>query len=173
MKDLYNIIKNSNVSHCETYSLLIQLYDIDIVNFIMYDMYGYKYDPNNDDILKLKNHRVGQEEFRDGLIKRYKKCIITNDNASVCEACHIIPYEICKNYKIDNGLLLTASIHKLFDNYELTIDDKTHKVRLNNGKKFNNYQKYDGMFIKGISKQTSSYLAEHNKDFKDKQSFLR
>ena len=65
---------------------------------------------------------VLQNAFRDGLINRFNKCIISNMHFDVCEACHIIPFSESKSFDIDNGLLLNCILHKLFDNYEFSIN---------------------------------------------------
>ena len=147
----------------EVYLLAIQKYDIDIVKFILYDKYGFE--PTIDDIdlddIRDQIKRIGQKEFRLKIIKKYKRCIITQDFADICEACHIVPYNECKSYNIDNGLLLTASLHKLFDNYMMTIDAITHCVKMKN--KNHSYAKYDKMHIPNLSPKTSEYLAVHNK----------
>lgn len=163
MTSTLDYIKNSKYNHDDTFFVATQLYDSDIVKFIMYDLYGYE--PDGMDELTMQNYRNGQLEFRDALIKRYKTCIITDDESDICEACHIVPYSECKNYKIDNGLLLSASLHKLFDKYALTIDALTHKVMIKDTNLYENYKRYDGKKIKNISKQTEIYLSYHNKKY--------
>lgn len=179
MVDIVQYVTDNNVSLHATYSTAIQMYDKDIIDFLMYDIYRYDRSTMNtlndiDDLNNLNNlnnlddqlsehkYRVGQEDFRDGLIRRYGRCMITGDEPSVCEACHIIPHKEGTNYKIDNGLFLSASIHKLFDTKQLTIDGTTHKVVLLNPLKHANYKKYDGMYIKELTEQTAEYLTIHN-----------
>lgn len=143
------------------YLNLIQIYDIDIVKFVLYDKYGFEPNEPNIESIQDQINRIGQEEFRSKLIQRYKRCIVTQDCADICEACHIVPYSICKSYDINNGLLLTASLHKLFDNYDMTIDATTHLIKMKN--KQHSYSKYDKMYVHNLSKDTSEYLAIHNK----------
>jgi len=94
---------------------------------------------------------------------------ITGDRSTLCEACHIIPYSRSKNYDPYNGLLLTASVHKLFDNYLITICAQTHKVIFspfvleNSG--FERYIQYNGYEICSLSEKTSEYLKDHNHMF--------
>jgi len=69
--------------------------------------------------------RRGQQEFREGL----KRCLITGcDAEEALEAAHIRPY--CKGgtFDIQNGLLLRADIHTLFDLGLIAID--TRKMNL-------------------------------------------
>ena len=81
--------------------------------------------------LQTKEQRLDQDTFRKELIKKYNRCIISNSIDIECEACHIIPYSICKNFDIDNGLLLSSDLHKTFDKYCWSINPKTLKVEIN------------------------------------------
>jgi len=60
--------------------------------------------------------RQGQPEFRDGLYALYGKCMVTGCvDKQVLEACHIVPYSQSHDNSLENGLLLRADIHTLFD----------------------------------------------------------
>lgn len=61
--------------------------------------------------------RRGQSTFRDQLLEAYeRRCAITGSNAiAVLEAAHICPYRGDHTNRVDNGLLLRADIHTLFD----------------------------------------------------------
>ena len=80
---------------------------------------------------QTREQRLDQDSFRKELIKKYNRCIISNSINIECEACHIIPYSICKNFDIDNGLLLSSDLHKTFDKYCWSINPKTLKVEIN------------------------------------------
>ena len=81
--------------------------------------------------LQTKEQRLNQDTFRKEVIKKYNRCIISHSIDIECEACHIIPYSICKNFDIDNGLLLSSDLHKTFDKYCWSINPKTLKVEIN------------------------------------------
>jgi HNH endonuclease len=68
--------------------------------------------------------RLKQSDFRDKMLQIYSnKCCITGENLSVLlEAAHIQPYKNENSHHPQNGLLLRADIHKLFDKGLLTID---------------------------------------------------
>ena len=85
-----------------------------------------------------KQIRSKQDEFRDNLIERDKKCIISNTDACVCEAAHIIPNSEEENYDIDNGLLLDSGLHKCFDKYFWCINPETLTVELHKDLKIEN-----------------------------------
>jgi len=76
--------------------------------------------------------RQGQPAFRDALMVAYEgRCAITScDVPAALEAAHIAPYLGPKTNHVQNGLLLRADIHTLFDLNLLTIDAATMSVNL-------------------------------------------
>lgn len=61
--------------------------------------------------------RLGQGGFRMRVIESYgRRCAITGEKSlPALEAAHIKPFTIVKEHEVNNGLLLRADIHKLFD----------------------------------------------------------
>ncbi len=61
--------------------------------------------------------RIGQSSFRVLVTEAYKrKCAITGENTLVAlEAAHIVPYSGEGGHDVQNGLLLRADFHRLFD----------------------------------------------------------
>jgi hypothetical protein len=80
--------------------------------------------------IKETKERIGQKEFREGLIEKYSECILSGDNMIECDACHIIPHSEGENYDINNGLLLNKQLHDLYDKYYWTINPYTKKVEV-------------------------------------------
>lgn len=74
--------------------------------------------------------RRGQRAFRERLLRAYGgRCAITDcDVKDVLEAAHIVPYLGPATNRTDNGLLLRADIHTLFDCGLITIDAPTRSV---------------------------------------------
>ena len=158
MSDIYNDIElNKNLNNVELYNLLIESYTQTKVDFFMYHEFKYIHLDT-----KEKPKRKNQKMFRMDLIDRYKKCIITDCHEIVCEACHIINFEECKDddkYNVNNGLLLRSDIHKLFDNgylkinpYTLTVEISSTKNAESSEKKLNEdlvkeYEQYNGKKI--------------------------
>lgn len=80
---------------------------------------------NNNNLLKntekemLIKARVGQGVFRDKLLDKYKRCIITGlSDSRLLIASHIRPWHSANNYErlsTENGLLLSPLYDKLFD----------------------------------------------------------
>lgn len=81
-------------------------------------------------ILREITRRRGQRAFREGLLRAYEgRCAITDcDVKDVLEAAHIVPYLGAQTNRTDNGLLLRADIHTLFDCGLITINAQTRSV---------------------------------------------
>jgi hypothetical protein len=98
-RSIYNFYKTYDYDNQE-------LFKID-VDFIL-GLYGIA-------LTEPKKVRTEQEKFREALINKYGNCILTNNDPVECDACHIIPLTEGENYDVDNGLLMSKSLHKLFD----------------------------------------------------------
>lgn len=83
-------------------------------------------------ILREIKARRGQRKFRDALLKRYdRRCVITGcELVDVLEAAHIWPYRGQQDNHPQNGLLLRADIHTLFDLNLIAIHPQTLEVHL-------------------------------------------
>ncbi len=77
--------------------------------------------------------RVGQGVFRNKLLSKYSKCIVTGvDNQKLLIASHIKPWAVSDNTErlsVDNGLLLTPTYDTLFDVGLITFD-KHSKIKV-------------------------------------------
>jgi hypothetical protein len=76
--------------------------------------------------------RRGQPQFRDALIRAYKgQCALTDcTTEEALEAAHIIPCSANGEDCVQNGLLLRADLHTLFDLDLFWIDPDTRRVKL-------------------------------------------
>lgn len=97
--------------------------------------------------------RPGQAAFREALVKAYGgKCAVTGcDFSGTLEAAHITRHLGPHTDHVENGLLLRADIHMLFDQRLLTVDSKTMTVRLAAALKGTVYQEFEG---KELAKRT-------------------
>lgn len=73
--------------------------------------------------------RVGQGTYRMNLMRKYAgRCLVTGvDKAELLIASHIKPWAICDHNEridIENGLLLSAHIDRLFDSGLITFSEK-------------------------------------------------
>ena len=104
-----------------------------------------------------------QHKFREAIIERDKKCIITGNGELMCQAAHIKPYCLCEdNEKFDpnNGILLDSSYHKLFDNNLIKIDKNTSKLSVSNDlckDKYNTVWQYNNKIL-DIKEGSKKYL---------------
>lgn len=144
--------------------------DIFAIKFIMADRFEYYSSERNDSIKKICEEREGQATFRNNLILEYDSCIITGDNSIICEAAHIIPYSISKNFDVANGLLLNKCFHKMFDDYLFSIDSDNRlefSNRIFNMRGFGKYLIYNGKKLI-ISPKSKTFLNIHYKKFIEK-----
>lgn len=83
-------------------------------------------------IQRLIRARRGRQAFRDSLRRRYgDRCVVTGCRlVDVLEAAHIKPYRGEADDHVENGLLLRADIHTLFDLDLLGFDPKSLIVTL-------------------------------------------
>jgi hypothetical protein len=89
--------------------------------------------------------RLTQTEFRNSLIEKYHKCIITqNETIEELEAAHIVEFRFNGDTDISNGLLLEANLHKTFDKYLWTINPDTLLVETKPNHITNSIKKYIG-----------------------------
>ena len=76
--------------------------------------------------------RQGRRAFRESLITAYSgRCAITDcDAVDALEAAHIVPFRGPQTDAVENGLLLRADLHTLFDRELIDIDPKSLLVQL-------------------------------------------
>ena len=161
--DLYKYINLQKLDADALYKHLINdtKYNVEEIEFALYDL--FEYEPSTK-LYELRERRLKQEQFHKQIIERDKKCIISNRLSKVCQACHIIPYSICteeQKYDPDNGLLLSADIHLLFDNYLLSINPISKQVILSD--ELLNNDDYNQYHLKEIILTTKQkkYLKHH------------
>lgn len=94
--------------------------------------------------------RRGQREFREKLLEAYGgRCAITGcDLIEVLEAAHIVPYKGPDTNKTQNGLLLRADVHTLFDLGLIAVEPETFRVLLAPGIGCMNYQEIAGVPVR-------------------------
>lgn len=109
--------------------------------------------------------RIGQPEFRKALIRRYgHMCAVTGRcPAEVLEAAHLRSFAEHETHILDEGVLLRADVHKLFDKKLLAIDPTTWRVVLAPSLSgYCDYERLDGVkFAEGPSSQaiTDHFIA--------------
>ncbi|WP_169735705.1 HNH endonuclease [Intrasporangium oryzae] len=112
--------------------------------------------------------RRGRKAFRDALLRVYRRrCVVTGTNLeAILEAAHISSYKGDHTDRVDNGLLLRADIHTLFDLHLLTITASDYTVRLTPGLRSDpTYESLEGRQLEFESHQTApskGLLEQHN-----------
>ena len=104
---------------------------------------------SRDKILASICSRQGQGEFRRNLLKVYdNKCAIPNSSITeTLEAAHIIPYKGSSTNHVQNGILLRADIHTLFDLDLLRIDEN-YIIHLDKSIEDKEYKKLDLKYLR-------------------------
>ncbi|MGJ5819957.1 HNH endonuclease [Paludibaculum fermentans] len=103
--------------------------------------------------LTLIVRRQGRGDFRNALMAAYeRRCAITGCQVeSVLEAAHIRPYRGRHTNSVQNGLLLRADLHTLFDLHLLSVDPDSCKVILAPGLRDSQYAELHGVPIRAPS----------------------
>lgn len=113
--------------------------------------------------------RIGQGQFRDKLLFKYKKCIITGISIpQVLVASHIKPWAACDNKErldVDNGLILSATYDRLFDSGLISFNENG-RLYISRAINENNRSllalDLDKQYLIGFSGNMASYLQYHN-----------
>lgn len=119
--------------------------------------------------LSVIKQRRGQVKFKQELLKKYEgKCVITGCAVpEALDAAHIVPHSQVTDYRIDNGLLLRADIHRLYDQGLLGIRHDG-VVQLKKQLSSSEYSGFHGenIAVNKITEVMKSGLAERYKEFK-------
>ena len=102
----------------------------------------------------LARPRLGQSSFRALVTEAYTyRCAITGERTlPVLEASHIKPYSESGPHQVDNGLLLRADLHILFDQGYLTVtDDYRVEVSRHIKEEFDNGRDYYALHGKELA----------------------
>ncbi len=113
-------------------------------------------------LAKFCKQRVREEQpkFREEILKKYNgTCVVTGCNIlAILDAAHILSVEYGGDYKPNNGLLLRADLHRLFDRGLMAIDPDTGKVHFKDTGE--HYNKYDQKIV-DIPKSSRENLTAH------------
>ena len=169
MNDLYDEMRPMNQKQLEKFikNNKDDTITLETLLFIAYDL--HKYEPTNK-IIEKKLKRQYQYKFRHELENRYKQCIISKKSITVCEACHIIPFSKSDSkqmYDINNGIFLSADLHKLFDKYKISIDNDCKLVFAKNllhDISYKEFRQYNGMVIR-LNNETMKNMKLHYEKF--------
>ena len=134
------------------------------INLYFYKKYKIDITEIDEKQVDIKEIRTKQKAFRNMIIDRDKKCIISGFDPKECEAAHIIPYAICKTYERSNGILLNLCLHKLFDDYIFSINPNTFKIEIKNNINNLSICNYKDKIVK-IPRECINNMMQHYKTF--------
>jgi putative restriction endonuclease len=93
--------------------------------------------------------RSGQGPFRRALLRESEACAFTGTPVKeALEAAHIMPYRGIHTNDLDNGLLLRADVHTLFDRGLLRIDPANGQIQIDAALEASVYQDLDGKLVR-------------------------
>lgn len=129
--------------------------------------------PSKTERTQLLAARLGQGRFRRNLIILWKTCSVTGcEDHAILVASHIVPWAQSSNadrLNPFNGLLLTASLDKLFDQHFVTFDE--HGQMLVNPRFTERDLKAAGvsaaMRLRSLPDALKPYLARHREKYHD------
>ena len=106
--------------------------------------------------------REGQPAFRQALLQAYGgACAISGCTVeALLEAAHIVPYRGPHTNVIENGLLLRADLHKMFDLHLFSIDPNTRTVRLSAELMGSEYACFDGLPLRQTLDSSMAPMSE-------------
>jgi hypothetical protein len=112
-------------------------------------------------VLRLIAMRQGQPAFRSVLMDAYERtCAMTGCNViPTLEAAHILPYRGVDTNHVQNGLLLRADVHTLFDLGLLNVDPDSFVIRVNADIVDATYARLDGTRLR-LPKRTESWPSQ-------------
>ena len=113
---IYDLIKNLNSEndYITKYEELLSIYPeaIDKIDLVFYDLYKFEYK-----LYEQQEKRL-DTNYRNIIREKYKTCMITGKPLCVSQVAHIYPHTLCEpdeKYDPENGFLLSAELHILFD----------------------------------------------------------
>ncbi len=120
---------------------------------------------------KLKMREARQDyQFKQDIKKFYnEKCIITDADIEECSICHIKPLYECNDdekYDYRNGIILSESLHRLFDKYLFSINPDTLEIVISKNIQNKNLliNNYINKFVY-INLESMDYLKYHYNKF--------
>jgi hypothetical protein len=129
-QELYEFIKSPILEESEL-NELFDVYDADDILFLLVDKYGFRSldsnEPSNNLPSNTKTSIIRKDSlYRNSVIKRdSNKCVITRSSYAI-QVAHILDFKDCINnmerYDPNNGILLSADLHILFDSGKLFLN---------------------------------------------------
>jgi hypothetical protein len=118
-------------------------------------------------------YRKHQVRFKQNLISRFNsKCVVTELSIkSIIEAAHIKQFVKCSSteaYDVNNGILLSSNMHKLFDNFLISFDNSGKLIfsKLLTAEEIESLNIPTPAMIPNYSNEMDKYMNYHRELFK-------
>lgn len=100
-------------------------------------------------VLVEQVRRIHQDSFRALMMQAYGgNCAVTHTGVpETLQAAHINPYRGSKSQVVNNGILLRADIHLLYDAHLISVNPEDYRLRMAKQLGGSPYAKYNGMKI--------------------------
>lgn len=121
-------------------------------------------DPQTKDKKALVRIRRAHNKFRKEVSMRCKNtCVITGCKLlDICDAAHIVPYSEWTGYDPNNGLLMRADMHRLFDKNKIIIEENGN-IMINDKKIKSHYSGIIHERIGDLRYETKEFLRRRHK----------
>lgn len=176
--DIFTFIKNNINTYKNLEEIFNQLLDkyyyLDVqLGYFSYLNYLENNDMNaiNKEDIKFKFNEMRKDyQFKQNVKKIYNsKCVITDAEMYECSVAHIKPLSQSNNdekYDYNNGMILSESLHRLYDKYLFTIEPNTFEIivseNIKNKKSLIN--QYNGKVLV-LNSNSKKYLEYHYNEF--------
>jgi hypothetical protein len=178
--NIYSYIKNNDNDNLEDIfnKLLNKYYYFDIQ--LGYFSYLNYLENNNLDTKnkKIKFNEIRKDyQFKNSVKKIYnEKCVITNVDIDECSICHIKPLSesnFDEKYDYNNGLILSESLHRLYDKFLFTINPETFEIIISDKIKNKNLSinKYNSKKL-SLNLSSKIYLEYHYNIFNKNNFYI-
>lgn len=173
INDIFLYFKNNDLDIKDSFDILLKKYYYFDIQLGYYSYLDYlERDDINIETKKLKFNEIRKDyEFKNLVKKIYnEKCVITNVDMDECSICHIKPlYESNDDEKYDynNGIILSESLHRLYDKYLFTIHPEIYEIIISESIKNKNLSinKYNGIKLM-LNPCSKKYLEYHYLSYK-------
>jgi hypothetical protein len=161
--DQINKINDENINELEElYYKLKKTTSKRLLSYLFYTLKNF--DPCIIETMEEKVKRKDRQ-FREKVKSFYNnKCVISGRSEIVCEVAHIKPFAHSNSeekYDPNNGILLSADLHKLFDAKLFTIDPETFQLKFTKEILLDNtledYYKFNKKIL-GIKPESKKYF---------------
>lgn len=153
---MYNNLVNEGQTPEYIRLAVFKLFNKDLTKLLHYAEYHR--------LFRMTETRLDQETFRQAIIFRDRRCIISGFDPAECEAAHIVPYAKDKSFDPSNGILLNRCLHKLFDDYQFSINPESIKIVIKDVSKNLSIKPYLNKKVK-LAPECIPFIKKHYKKF--------